>query len=106
MSPQTPTLDVLATRIEGLTDGMNQLNQRFDVFQANFTRNDVYTIRHEELIKEVAAVRTMVNNQTNQLQNFKEESDRMKGAINLLKVVGTVLTIFAAIMGSLWWTRR
>lgn len=59
------SIAVLNTKVEALAKTMDNLNTRFDVFQTNFIRNDVYTLRHEELAKLVAAqgadIRTLKN---------------------------------------------
>lgn len=52
---ETASIAVLSTKVETLADNMKSLSTRFDVFQTNFIRSDVYTLRHEELSKAVAA---------------------------------------------------
>jgi hypothetical protein len=48
------TIAVLNTKLDGAIGQISELKGQFDIFQANFLRQDVYTIRHEELLRQVS----------------------------------------------------
>lgn len=50
----TATIARLDTKLDGMGAQLSKLEARFDVFQANFLRQDVYNIKHEELVKQVS----------------------------------------------------
>lgn len=50
----TATIAALGVKLDGAIAQIGELKARFDVFQSSFIRSDVYNIKHEELIKQVA----------------------------------------------------
>lgn len=47
MSPKSN--EVLATEMTNLANEVHELKGRFDNFSSNFVRNDLYTLKHQEL---------------------------------------------------------
>lgn len=88
---ETADIAVLATKVEALSDGMKSLSTRFDVFQTNFIRNDVYNIKHEELTIRMASLERELGARI--AANAAE--------IKILKNLRWVLVIGATALGSL-----
>lgn len=99
------TMAVLSTKVEALTLTMEQLNNRFDIFQNNFIRNDVYAIRHEELAKQEAEDKVLIKDLARVVENLKVKSDKFEGAIVILRGAVIFLTLVASILGALWWAK-
>lgn len=53
-SKDTATIAILNTKLDGAIAQIGELKGRFDTFQAGFIRSDVYNIKHEELVRQVA----------------------------------------------------
>lgn len=51
---ETATIAVLNTKLDGAIAQISELKGRFDAFQAGFVRQDLYNIRHEELLRQVS----------------------------------------------------
>jgi hypothetical protein len=89
---------VLATELQSLSQQVAELKGLFSAFQTNFIRSDIYTVRHEEIVANVAKLQK-------DAASFRSDIDKAKGAITFMKVVIGLLTFIATLVGSLWWVK-
>jgi hypothetical protein len=87
-SKETATIAVLNNKLDSMGSQLNKLEGRFDTFQANFIRQDVYNIKHEELVRQVA-------HNTNEIYRLQKGRWMMPMATLVLGGVLTFLINFA-----------
>lgn len=108
--------DVLSTEIESMKEAfsdlkttfakeLGELRGKFDTFQSNFVRNDIFLLRYDELVKTHAEALVRLERVEKYAEVDKSEHDQFKGAIKLLRGGLALLTVIAAIIGALWWVK-
>jgi hypothetical protein len=50
----TATIAALSVKLDGAIAQLADMKAQFNAFQAGFVRSDLYNIKHEELVKQVA----------------------------------------------------
>ena len=94
--------DVIAYRVgeleKSVNEGFKTVHQKLDELKDGF-------VTHEQFEKEVKEAGKLHANHETRIQKLEQKSDRFEGAITLLKVIGSVLTVIGIVIGALWWTR-
>lgn len=93
-----PSADLIQYRFDQLDDKMASFDQKLErLISGGITKADVLALSSAN-DKRVGGIETEV-------EAIKTDMDKVKGAIALLKVFSVLLTLIAALIGSLWWIK-
>lgn len=79
-----------------VTDGFVGVHQKLDTLKEGF-------VTHEQFTEAITASDKIHADHETRLNIIEKDSDQIKGAMIIVKVMIGLLTGMAAILGSLWW---
>lgn len=94
-----PSADLVQYRFDQLDGTVKALDTKLErLITVGITKADVIAMS--------AANDKRVSELETKVEGMMTDMDKVKGAISLLRVFSIIITLIAAIIGSLWWLKR